>query len=531
MPQARPVAFTGGRILTMDPALPDPDVVVVAGDRIVAVGARDRMQAHPGATLVDLGGRTLVPGLVDAHHHLCLSALHPRWADCSSVGSVEELAEVLREQALRESDAPWVRGHSWDDLGGLPLARRDLDEVGLERPVVVAGVTLHQGVVSSRGLDVLGIGRSTPDPPGGEIRRGPDGAPTGVLLERAWSLAHGRSLEGYDDPERWDALVATRARRLLAAGITCVHDPAVAPAAEAMYGRLRSRGELPLSVLAMPHPGAFLTHELGDRLDGPCTGEGDEMLRVGAVKLFADGGVAPAVDVHLAGERLAFGTLHGDMAPALVEAVRRGFRVGVHAMGNAGVRAALEAFRDAARARPDDDHRFRIEHAGMASRAQVAAMAALGVVAVVQPGFVDHVGETAAGFEPDDATWLPFADLATGGVTLAGSSDEPCAPWDPLGNAARGVTRRTRTGRTFGPDQGLPYEAWLSAYTAGAAYAGGQEDERGSLTPAKRADLVVLEGPLDADHPPVVAQTWFGGELVHTAARATGGAPGLTGGS
>jgi predicted amidohydrolase YtcJ len=387
----------------------------------------------------------------------------------------------------------------------------------LDRPVIVVHYSYHQCVVSSAGLDALGIGRATPDPPGGRIERGTDGEPTGLLVERAFSAAHERSIAPYRDPDRWDEHIARAARALLADGITCVHDAACPPSAEAAYERLRHRGELPLAVLVMPHPEALLDPLDERRLDGPATGEGDEWLRVGPVKLFADGGVLPALDAHAGGRRVRMGVVFDDLATQAIRAVERGFRVAIHAIGNRGLNAALDAFEAAARVRPDDDHRFRIEHATCAGRAEVRRMAALGALGVVQPGFVHHMGGAVDGFELDDATWLPFADLAQAGIPIAASSDSPCAFSAPLLTSARGTTRLTSKGTVLGPDQGIPYLDWLRAYTAGAAYAGGAEGERGRLAPGLRADLVALEGALDAQRPPRVVATWVAGEKVFEA--------------
>jgi predicted amidohydrolase YtcJ len=510
--------FTGGRILTMDPAFAAAETVVVEDGRIAAVGGAGLEARFPGAHTVDLAGATLTPGFIDAHQHLSVAALHPRWADLSHVTNLEDLGDALREQAAREPDAEWVRGFDHDQNQPLiPLTKTDLDALGLDRPVIVAHYTLHQCVVSSAGLDALGIGRTTPDPAGGQIGRGPDGEPTGFLLEQAWSEAHARSLAGYTDRDRWSELVATKARLLLSSGITAIHDAATSAEAEAMYRSMASAGTLPISVLAMPHPAALLSNDLGGRIDGPVTGEGDETFRIGAVKLFADGGSSIALDVHVHGEPLVLGISMLDMSDRMAKAVDRGFRVGVHAMGNRGVQDTIDAFTAVARAHPDDDHRFRIEHAGIASRDQCRMLASLGAVAVVQPGFVDHVGESARTMRFDDATWLPFGDLAEAGVTLAGSSDEPCAPFPPIWGATRGALRTTVSGLDFEPDQAVPFESWLEAYTRGAAYAGGQEGERGSITPGKRADLVVLEGALDANDPPAVTQTWVAGDRAWSA--------------
>ena len=508
-------AFAGGRILTMDPALARAEVVVIENGRIAAVGERELLHAYPGITVEDLAGRTLLPGFIDAHNHLSIAALHPIWADLSHVTTMDELKAALADQAAREPEAHWVRGANWNEVTtGILPDRHDLDALGLDRPIIVAHYTLHQCVVSSQGLDELQLGRSTPDPPGGVIARGADGAPSGLLTERAWSAAHAQSMAAYHDADRWAQLFAARMRHLLRDGITAVHDAACAPSAAAVYRAMHAAGTLPISVLMMPHAAAILTEP---PLDGPVTGEGDELLRVGPVKLFADGGIAPAMDVSIAGQRSAFGIEFPGLAENAVAAVERGFRVAVHAIGNVGLKNTLDAFVRAARVRRDDDHRFRVEHACLASPAQIAEMAALGAIGVVQPGFLHHVGQSVEAVPWDEEIWLPFGDLARAHIRLAASSDDPCAFHEPLRTSAHGATRRTGSGNILGIEQALGYEEWLRAYTAGAAYAGGQEHERGSITQGKRADLVVLEGALDAEHPPRVVQTWVGGRLAYQA--------------
>ncbi len=507
-----PIAFTGGSILTMDrPA----EAVVVVGERIAEVGPRGILERWPGARIEELGGRTLVPGFIDAHNHLSVAALHPRWADLTEVTDLESLAAALRAQAHREPEPSWIRGHGWEWSDTLPLHRTDLDALGLDRPVAVTHFSLHQGVVCSHGLERLGIGRTTPDPPGGEILRDADGEPTGVLVERAWSQAHAQSLAAYADPDRWPEHIAERARVLLAEGITAVHDAATSPAAEDAYRTLAAAGQLPISVLAMPHPAALFEGLAVDRLDGPPTGEGDEWLQVGAMKLFADGGAQPAVDAHWAGEHFVAGLRFPDLATQARTATERGFRVAVHAMGNVGLEATLDAFTELARDRTDDDHRFRVEHVTLASRAQIRRMRGLGAVGVVQPGFLDSLGTRIAGIDLDEATWMPFATLREAGVPIAGSSDDPCGPWAPLRTSLQGIHRRTPAGEEIEPQESVSYDDWLEAYTMGAAHAGGQEAMRGSITAGKRADLVVLDGDLDPNDPPAVAQTWVAGRRRH----------------
>lgn len=502
----------------MDPQGTEPEALVVADGRVAAVGDRAIVERWPGCAIEDLGGRTAIPGFVDAHNHLSLAALHPWWADLTAATGVGQVGRALREQAAREPNVEWVRGVGWERDGDWPdkLDRHDLDAVGLDRPVIVVHFSYHLCVLCSRGLELLGIGRHTPDPEGGVIERDARGEPTGLLVERACSQAMAASLAAYADPDRWEEHLLARMRQLLAEGVTAVHDAATPPAAEAAYRRLARAGRLPLSVLTMPHPATLLSGPDLGRLDGPPTGEGDEWLRVGPVKLFADGGAYPAVDAHRHGERFRAGIAFAGLAEHAAAASARGFRVAVHAMGNAGLSNALDAFEAVARSR-DGDHRFRVEHATLAAPDQLGRLAELGGVAVVQPGFLAAIGARIGGLSFDDATWMPFADLVAAGVPVAASSDDPCGDWEPLATSRYGQSRWTGRG-VLGPDQALGYDEWMRAWTAGAAYAGGQEAERGRLVPGARADLVVLDGDLDPEHPPAVSETWVAGERAHSSA-------------
>jgi predicted amidohydrolase YtcJ len=506
------LAFVGGPVLTMEPGGP-AEALIVEGDRISAVGPRSILASRPDAEVVELEGRTLLPGFIDAHNHLSLAALEPRWADLSQAEDAAAVRTALVEQARREPEADWIRGFGWSAGGDFTLSRHDLDDLGLDRPVIVGHFSVHQAVTDSRGLDALQIGPGTPDPAGGVIERDEAGRPTGLLVERAWSVAHERSLAGYDDPNRWGDLIAQRARSLVAEGITCVHDAACPPAAEAIYALLARAGALPISVLAMPHPTALLSGVDPDRLNGPPTGEGNEWFRIGALKLFADGGVAPSIDAHVGGHSVRTGTGFADLHDGVEAAVSRGFAVAVHAMGNAGLAATLDAFADAVRTHPSWNQQFRVEHVTLAAGPQLDRMAELGVIGVVQPGFVEVMGSRIGDLRFDDVTWLPFASALERGVTLAGSSDDPCGPRAPLVVSPLGASRRAGNNKVLHPEESVALEDWLRAYTLGAAIAGGQDSERGTLREGKRADLVAVDGELEPGAAPSVWATWVAGEL------------------
>ena len=505
------IVFYNGRILTME-AGADAEVLVVEGGRIVAAGDQTLLEAHPGAERRDLRGRYLIPGLIDAHHHLSIAALHPRWADLTQATTPEAVFEALREQAAREPKAAWIRAFNWRPTAGAQVARQDLDDLQLGRPVILSHWTLHQCLVDSRGLAALGISRSTADPPGGHILRDDAGAPSGRLIEIAGSAAHEASVADYTREGFADRL-ADRGRALLVEGITAVHDAAASPAAIAAYRELATRDALPISVLALPHSTDMLVNPDGATVEGLTPGEGDETFRLGPVKFFSDSGSQPALRGHRDGKEIELGTLSPGLAEGVRAVVARGWPVAIHANGSLGVDAALEAIAGA-----DLPSAPRLEHCVVMAAGQAERMAAVGARAVVQPSFVDMFATAAAGgFVFDDLEFAPFRCLSEAGVELAASSDAPCAEAHPLADCAFGVTRRGLNGFDLYPEQSLDYESWLQAATIGAARVGGQEDERGSLRAGKRADLVVLEGELDAEAPPRAAETWVAGERVYAA--------------
>lgn len=510
---SRPLAFTGAHVHTMDPRTRGATTVVVDGARIAAVGDERLLARFPHARRIDLAERLLLPGFVDAHNHLSLAALTPRWADVSSARSVAEISSALRRHARREPGTSWIRATGWERTAPVPLVRGHLDALGLDRPVVVEHFSIHQAVVCTRGLERLGIDRSTPDPPGGRIERDEAGRPTGLLVETAWGRAHAMSLKAHADPDRWAALLRDRMAELLSEGITAVHDAACPPEAEAVYRRLRAAGTLDVSVLVMPHPTRLLGPLDTDRLEGPPTGEGDARLRVGPVKLFADGGAHPDMDGCVAGRRRRAGIPFPDLAGQARAAGLAGFAIAVHAMGNRGLDRALRAV-EAVRDTPAADRVARIEHATLASPSQVRRLGALEATAVVQPGFRETLGRHVADLRFDDLSWMPFAQLAEAGVGLAASSDHPCSALSPLGTAALASDARHAGHRL--PGEPLPHADWLAAWTVGAARAGGQERERGRLAPGLQADLVVLDGPLDPHRPARVAETWIAGQRAYT---------------
>lgn len=514
-------AFIGGRILTMDPEQYHAEAVVIRGSRILDVGEAGIVGQYPGAGIVDLGGRTLLPAFIDSHNHLSsFACFFPAWANLFGLPTKDDILDAMKDHARKNQGNDWLVGFGWLDAksGGVDLTRQELDEIISDRPVLIIQATFHMSVANSRALEKAGIGRSTPKPRCGIIVRDSEGTPTGVLIEHAQAPVFGQTMKA-DTQEHADRIRA-RAEELLAFGVTAVHDPGVTPAAAMAYRLLHDEGRLPVSVLMMPHGATLLDNHPADWLDGPVTGSGDEHLRIGPVKVFADGATSETVAyaMTIQGRTMTSGRYRDDFIGVLRDATGKGFRVCVHSFGNATTDAVLDAFEEAARDAPAGfDMRPRLEHVTLISKSQIQRLAAMGGCVSIQPQFLVRAANFSRA-QVENATWLAYGDLFRAGVRVAASSDDPGGfmdARDPIKGAVMGSTMSNGDGKAVFPDQVLPFETWLSVYTAGSAYAGGQENERGMLKKGLVADLVILEGLLGPLNPPVVNETWKDGRRVY----------------
>jgi predicted amidohydrolase YtcJ len=490
--------FVDGTVLTLDPAAPVAEALAVRDGRIVAVGSRDAVLRLRSAehTLVNLGGRTVVPGFIDPHNHFAAGALEAFWADCRTppVGAIAGIQSALRAAARDAPLGQWVRGTGYHHAR---LAERrhptrgELDEAVPDRPAFLLHFSYHQGVANSRALAAAGITRGTPDPPGGEIGRDRDGEPNGLLFERAMAAVERASRQGWERrvPER----AAAASRRFAALGLTTVQDAAVSPAMEERYAEAERTGTLGIRVerMVVPEGGWFEPPWAEARAPG----------RDRTLKVFVDGGYRCAMRLPRDGRDRSSGFLFyraDELTELLVTAWRSGWRVTCHAIGNLGVETAVGAIEDAVRRERGGEARVRLDHVMFLTPGLIGRIRALGVPVVTQPSFLYDQG--APGFAlPDGLRCRPFGSLRAAGVRQAFSSDYPCGSPAPLVGIYAAVTRRGRDGQVVDLDQGLPAEAALAAYTIEAARACGLEAEAGSLEVGKRADLVVLDGhPLAA---------------------------------
>jgi hypothetical protein len=517
-------------VYTMDEAVPRGRAVAVLRDRIIAVG-EDRAMLDllaPGGRAVDLAGQTVVPGFVDAHLHLLSVGLALKRIDLSGATTLAEALARVAERAACVPAGNWLVGQGWDHAlwGGLPT-RSDLDRVAPRHPVCLHHKCGHASWVNSDALEQAGITSATPDPPGGAIERDPaTGEPTGILKEDA--AAPVRRLLSEPTAAEADEAVRAAVRRAHRAGLVGVHSMESKAGFHALQ-RLRAAGDLRLRVLTTVPERALD----GAEAAGIASGFGNEWLRLGGVKIFADGALGSHTAYLLDPYEYEPGYVGISTATPehLCEVVGRAAQAGlaafIHAIGDRANREALDAIESSRRAGFGSTLRHRIEHAQLLHPADVPRFAELGVAASMQP---IHATQD---FRLVDEHWgargaaaYAFRSLLDSGVVVAFGSDCPVEDLSPLVGIHAAVTRRRADGSPgpegWYPEQRLTVAEAMRAYTMGAAWASGEEAERGSLSPGKLADLVVLSQDLFAIDPMAILETAVhatvvGGVCVHGA--------------
>ncbi len=504
---------------------PGATALAVSGDRIAAVGSDAEVLAlrGPDTRMVDLARQTLLPGFVDAHAHIWkIGHLLTTLLDVRAVSSLDDLAVRLRDQAGRLPPAAWLQGRGYNEArfpDGRPPTRTDLDTVVADRPVVLMRTCAHIIVCNSVALERAGITRDTAAPPGGEIDRGPDGEPTGVLRETAMGLV----LRHVPPPSAadYDAMIAAAMRHQLSLGITSTNDAGVGPELLDVYRRMDQGGRLPIRINVMA---LRLVDGVGP-VPLPAQQHQSDRLRIDTVKFFADGGLSGATAALSMPYRHADtrGVLRFDYETFLAlarEAHEAGWRVATHAIGDVAIDQVLRVYEACGRG----PMRHRIEHFGLPSADHLARAARLGVVAVPQTVFVHALGRNFRQYLPDAllARAYPVRSMLDAGVTVALSSDAPVVEDDsPLLGIQAAMLRRDEQGEPIALDQAISLVEALAAYTWGATVASGDEGNRGRLQPGMLADLAVLSGNVMATPPAAltslrVTQTWVGGRQAYS---------------
>ena len=539
----RDFVIINANIHSLDPSRPRARAIAAKNGRIAAVGSDEAVLAYAGrelpqAAVTDLGGKTVLPGFIDAHTHFIAGGFSLQSVNLRGAAGPEEFVGRIAERLRQTKPGDWVTGGGWDQetWPAAPLPRKQwIDGFSAENPVFVSRSDLHIGLANSAALRAAGIDATTPDPCGGEIFRDPaSGEPTGILKDAAIRLVEA-VMPKPSVADRESALRLALAKAA-AEGVTSVHDVTDWGNPDwsewALFQQFRARNELTCRIFArLP-----LIDWDRRRADMPAflTGDAaDPWLRFGGLKGFTDG--------SLGGHTAYFfepyadapgncGLLLADMFPAgameqrLREADHAGIPVSVHAIGDQANAILLDIFESLTRSNGPRDRRLRIEHAQHLRQSDIERMGRLGVIASVQPAhLIDDGGwaERSIGAERCQLTYA-FRSLLAAGVRLAGGSDWPVAEMSPLLAIHAAVNRTTSDGQFPGgwnPQQKISVAQAITAFTSDAAYAEFAEAEKGSLSPGKFADLVVLSAdPYQVDPACIkeiqVLQTIAGGRTV-----------------
>jgi predicted amidohydrolase YtcJ len=498
--------------------------------RILAVGTAKQTAAKaPKAKHIDLQGKTVLPGLIDAHGHVLGLGQMMIQLNLTGTASLADALKATSAYAAANPQLAWLRGRGWNQeiwkLGRFPTAA-ELDGAVADRPVLLERVDGHAAWANTRALQLAGITRDTPDPAGGKIERDANGNATGVLIDAAQELVL-KVIAPQTGAER-RAYLDRALRELAAVGLTSVHDAGVGFDDDALMREYADAGKLTTRVYAMIGG----TEADFDKLakGGPLKDYADGMYALRAVKLYSDGALGSRGAALLApysDEPKSHGLLFQSneaMAAMMGKAMQRGYQVNVHAIGDAGNRQILDAYAHLVKQYPASDPRHRMEHAQVVDLADIARFKTIGIVPSMQPTHATsdmNMAEQRVGAQRIKGAYA-WRSFLKQGSRIACGSDFPIESPNPLLGIHAAVTRQDAAGQPvkgWYPDQAMTLTEALRCFTLDAAYAAHQEKSLGSLEKGKRADFIVIGEDLFAMpasdiHKVSVQQTWVGGRQV-----------------
>jgi hypothetical protein len=530
--QVADVIFVNGKIWTVDKAKPGAEAVAVLDGRILAVGSSNEIGKLAGARtrIVDLKGKRMLPGFIDNHTHFMSGGFQLQSVDLRYAKSEAEFAALIEARA-EKSTTRWITGGDWDHdnwPGGNLPTKELIDRTTARTPVFVNRYDGHMALANSYVLKLAGIDKNTPDPQGGTIVHDKKtGEPTGVLKDAAMNLVY-RHVPDPSEEEMLEAakLALAEARKF---GVTSIQDVSSGNDVR-VYQILRDKGEL----TARFHCRIPLSQWGNFASVGIKVPFGDDWVRVGSLKEFADGSLGSSTALFFQPFTSDPGTcglamdvvLDGRLEKWGMGADRAGLQLSIHAIGDSANSLVLDLFEKITKTNPKWDRRFRNEHAQHIAPKDFQRFAALGVIASVQPYHAIDDGrwaEKRIGHERCKTTY-PFRTFLDSGVKMCFGSDWTVGPLSPLLGIYAAVTRRTTDGANpngWFPEQKITVQEAIQAYTVNCAYAAFEEREKGSITPGKLADLVVLTDDILTIDPVRIEQvgvelTVVGGKIVYS---------------
>lgn len=495
---------TGANVYTMVWDKPKATAIAVLGKRLLAVGNDEDIirLANASTRRIDARGMTVTPGFIDSHSHPILA-----WESQGvnvNLRRIPEVQDVLAQKAAATPPGEWVRGFMYDDTKfeeERPLNLRDLDDAVPNHPVYVAHRGGHTIVVNSKAFEVAGIDMDTPDPVGGKFYR-EDGEFTGKVAEYATRPFRLLAIPQVDRAQLMQSAILS-SKAMAAAGLTSTTDAGCNRERFIAYNDARNAGELSFRISVMPRGGEFYD---GLKKAGVSSGFGDDMIRIGAAKFGADGS---------ASERTMYMSTpyegtddHGILTmtqeqidDAVDDAVAHGFRVGIHANGDWTIDMVLKAYERVLKNHQGPNPRHRIEHCSLINDSLLARIKAAGVVPTPFYTYAHYHGnkwlEYGAEMMESMFAHRSFLDY---GIPVAPASDFTPGPFEPMMAIQSMVTRKDTQGRVWGPSQRISVTEAMRICTLNGAYASFEENTKGSLTPGKLADIVILESdPHDVD--------------------------------
>ncbi len=512
-PTVADIVFKNGNIYTVNDARPKAEAVAVRKDRIIFVGSNGGAQRYVGQNtrVVDLKGKTVVPGMTDAHHHLFGVGFREITLNLEGITSLEDFLAKVKARVDQAKAGEWVTGRGWIETFWKPPVfptRGDLDKIAPNNPVFLDRADGHGAVANSAALRLAGVDRNTPNPFGGEISKDKSGEPTGMLLDNAQDLVQ-RHIPG-PTPEQTERALLLGVKRNIELGWTQVQDAGGNYLEVALLRKLYGEGKIKLRVYrALSAPGTQ-----ADQLfkEGPILGEHGNRLTVRAVKLYADGSLGSRSAALLEPysdkpDTSGFMTIKKeDLQPFLVEALRKGVQIETHAIGDRGNRFILDAYEQAFKAVPVrerkiGDPRWRIEHSQIINPVDIPRFAKLGVIPSMQPSHAIgdlHFAPSRLGIKRLAGAYA-WSSLIKSGAIIPGGSDAPVERGEPMIEFYAATARKDMkgfSGEGWHPEEAVTRAQALKMFTIWPAFAAFEEKLRGSIEVGKLADFTILSADI-----------------------------------